>query len=203
MVLWKQNAVGLSSPPNYPYILMSHGRYIFYLIFLYHIIYAALFFLCNPPHPTHSHTRPNIRLESDSDNEVTVKQKRTLPPGPNIIGPGFDIQSALKKLAMSTKPHKQMTSPDPRRSARSPEPPQSARSPEPRQSGSLRSPEPRQSASLRSPEPRYSARTPEPRQSARTPEPRRSEINPGTQRQDESQGGLARKWFHNLLLFRP
>ncbi|KAJ8368717.1 hypothetical protein SKAU_G00087450 [Synaphobranchus kaupii] len=48
--------------------------------------------------------KPSIRFESDSDDEFTVKQTSKLPPAPKIKGPGFAIQSAIKK---------QMTNPEP------------------------------------------------------------------------------------------
>lgn len=93
-------------------------------------------------------TRPNIRFESDSEEEVTVKQKRTLPPAPKIKMPNFDIQSAIRRHVQRPEPQKQMTSLDLRRSLTSPEPRELVKSPE---HGRSTSPEP--SCSVTSPQP--------------------------------------------------
>ncbi|XP_016332374.1 uncharacterized protein LOC107680838 [Sinocyclocheilus anshuiensis] len=108
---------------------------------------------------------PNIRFESDSDDEDMVKQTRTLPPAPKIKGPNFDIQSAIKRRVQKPEPHKQMTNPEPRRSVTSPEP----------------------RWSVTSPEPRRSVTSPEPRRSEISPEPSRSMASSEPQRRDESQ----------------
>ncbi|XP_073778635.1 uncharacterized protein isoform X2 [Danio rerio] len=97
---------------------------------------------------------PNIHFESDSEEEVPVKQKITLPPAPKIKTQNFDKQSAVRRKVQRPEPQKQKTSLDLRRSLTSPKPRQS---PEPWQS--VRSPEHRQSTS---PEPRCSVTSPQP-----------------------------------------
>ncbi|KAA0717506.1 hypothetical protein E1301_Tti023690 [Triplophysa tibetana] len=91
---------------------------------------------------------PNIRFESDSEEEVTVKQKRTLPPAPKIKMQNFDKQSAIRRHLQRLEPQKQMTSLDLRRSLTSPEPRELVKSPE---HGRSTSPEP--SWSVTSPQP--------------------------------------------------
>ncbi|KAA0721348.1 hypothetical protein E1301_Tti019752 [Triplophysa tibetana] len=58
---------------------------------------------------------PNTRFESDSDEEVTVKQ-RTLPPAPKIKGPDVDLRSIIKKRMTSPQLRRSLTNPDPRQS---------------------------------------------------------------------------------------
>ncbi|XP_026101563.1 uncharacterized protein LOC113072803 isoform X1 [Carassius auratus] len=93
---------------------------------------------------------PNIRFESDSDDEDMVKQTRALPPAPKIKGPNFDIQSAIKRRVQKPEPHKQMTSPEPRWSVTSLESRWSETSPESRRSAI--SPEPSRSTTSSEPQ---------------------------------------------------
>lgn len=128
-------------------------------------------FFFSPLHPTtYTTTRPNIRFESDSDDEDMVKQTRALPPAPKIKGPNFDIQSAIKRRVQ-----KQMTSPEPR--------------------WSVTSLESRWSET--SLESRRSAISPEPNRSMTSSEPQlqdESQRQPGT-----TLSGFARKWFIQCL----
>ncbi|KAA0721301.1 hypothetical protein E1301_Tti022179 [Triplophysa tibetana] len=107
---------------------------------------------------------PNTRFESDSDEEVTVKQ-RTLPPAPKIKGLDVDLRSIIKK---------RMTSPQLRRSLTNPDPRQSVTSPEPR-------------CSLVSPDLEWSETSLESRQSEINPEPSWCVASSEPQWQDESQ----------------
>lgn len=91
--------------------------------------------------------------------------------------------SAIKRQALSSGPHKQMTRPEPRQSVTSAEPRQTVTSTEPRRS-------------VTSPDPDAS------------PEPRWSLTSPGPQRRDEGRrqsetttsSGLARKWFIQFFI---
>ncbi|XP_065151875.1 uncharacterized protein [Paramisgurnus dabryanus] len=72
------------------------------------------------------------RFESDSEDEVTVKQKKTLPPAPKIKKPNFEIKSAMKR-----PPLREVQGPSLQSSPTNTEPQQSVQSP-PTSSGQSR-----------------------------------------------------------------